>query len=130
MNMEIIYQLELPSFCRVVREKSTGIEFACKSVSKTLNIPNLAPDKQAQHITNIEREIKILKKLRGTLSVVHFKAAYEDDTDIHMVMEYCRGGELDHQVGRRVYTEEMVSVLLLYIQALIVFPRYAICFWN
>lgn len=28
--------------CRVVVERSSGIEFACKSVSKTLDIPNVS----------------------------------------------------------------------------------------
>lgn len=45
----------------------------------------------------------------GACSVVHFKGAWEDDESLHLVMEYCRGGELIHQVGRRAYSEEMVS---------------------
>ena len=76
---------------RVVIEKSTGLEYACKSIRKTLDIPNLSPEKQAQHLDSIDREAKILKRLRGTLSVVHFKGAWEDDVDVHLVMEYCRG---------------------------------------
>ena len=42
-------------------------------------------------------------------SVVYFKGAWEDDDDIHIVMEYCRGGELHHSIGLRSYTEESVS---------------------
>ncbi|KAL4853803.1 Calcium-dependent protein kinase 34 [Chlorella vulgaris] len=94
---------------RVVVERRSGIEFACKSVSKTLDIPNLSPQKQAQHLDNTKREITILTRLRGTLSVVHFKGAYEDDASIHMVMELCRGGELVHEIGRRPYTEQTVA---------------------
>lgn len=52
---------------RVVIERATGMEFACKSIKKRLNIPNLSVEKQAQHLDNIDREIQILKKLRGTL---------------------------------------------------------------
>ncbi len=51
-----------------------------------------AAAKQAQHLDNVKREIKILTRLRGTLSVVHFKGAYEDDQSIHLVMELCRRG--------------------------------------
>ena len=29
----------------------------------------------------------MLARLRGTLNVVHFKRAYEDDTHVHIVME-------------------------------------------
>jgi len=94
---------------KVVSERTTGIEFACKSVAKRLNIPNISPEKQAQHIDNIKREIRILTKLRGTLSVVHFKGAYEDPLFIHMVMELCTGGELHHTIGRRAYTEATIA---------------------
>jgi serine/threonine protein kinase len=52
---------------KVVVERSTGIEFACKSISKRLNVPNVSAEKQAQHLDNIDREVKILKRLRGTL---------------------------------------------------------------
>lgn len=52
---------------RVVTEKSNGEEYACKSVCKRLDIPNLSPAKQAQHIDNVKREIEILRRLRGTL---------------------------------------------------------------
>lgn len=94
---------------RVVIEKSTGQEFACKSIKKNLDIPNISSEKLAQHLDNIDREAKILKKLRGTLSVVHFKGAWEDDIDVHIVMEFCRGGELSHSIGIRVYTEATVA---------------------
>jgi len=42
-------------------------------------------------------------------SVVHFKGCWEDDTDIHLVMELCLGGELHHVIGQRMYTEETVA---------------------
>jgi calcium-dependent protein kinase len=93
----------------VVIEKSTGQEFACKSIKKNLDIPNISPERLAQHLDNIDRETKILKKLRGTLSVVHFKGAWEDDVDVHIVMEFCRGGELSHSIGMRMYTEATVA---------------------
>lgn len=96
----------------VAVEKSTGIEYACKSIKKNLDVTNVSPQKQEQHLLNIDREIKVLKLLKGTLSVVSFKGAWEDDRDIHIVMEYCRGGELYHSIGRQPYTEERVSVYM------------------
>lgn len=97
---------------RVAVEKNTGIEYACKSIKKLLDVTNVSPQKQEQHLLNIDREIKVLKLLKGTLSVVSFKGAWEDDRDIHIVMEYCRGGELYHSIGRQPYTEERVSVYM------------------
>lgn len=29
---------------------------------------------------------------------------YEDDTHVHMVLEYCKGGELHHRIGETVYS--------------------------
>lgn len=97
---------------RVVLEKSSGEEFACKSIKKKLDIPNVSAGKQAQYLDNIDREAQILRRLRGTLSVVAFKGIWEDDEMVHMVMEYCRGGELHHGIGVRVYTEEMVAKIM------------------
>lgn len=90
-------------------EKSSGKDFACKSIAKRLDIPNLSAAKQAAHIDNVKREITILQRLRGTLSVVEMRGAWEDDRDIHIVMELCRGGELEHELGRRPYSEKLVA---------------------
>jgi len=97
---------------RVVKEKSSGVEYACKSIKKRLNVIHVSRQKQEQHLANIDREIRVLKLLKGTLSVVSLKGVWEDDEDVHIVMEYCRGGELYHGIGRQPYTEERVSVYM------------------
>jgi hypothetical protein len=61
---------------RVVRSKTSGAEFACKSICKRLDVPNLPPIKQQQHLENIQREVLILRKLRGTLNVVHLEVRW------------------------------------------------------
>lgn len=93
---------------RVVRSRATGAEFACKTICKRLDIPNLPHAKQQQHLDNIKREVAILRKLRGTLNVVYLEDAYEDDEDVHIVQELCRGGELFHRIGKRHYSENTV----------------------
>jgi calcium-dependent protein kinase len=67
---------------RVVTSKATGAQFACKSICKRLDVPNLPAGKQLQHLENIKREVAILRKLRGTLNVVYLEDAYEDDDDV------------------------------------------------
>lgn len=42
---------------RVVTQRSNGAEFACKSICKRLDVPNLPPIKQQQHLENIKREV-------------------------------------------------------------------------
>ena len=96
-----------------VVERSTGLQYACKSIKKHLNVPNIAPAKIEQHLTNIDREVKVLKLLRGTLSVVNLKGAYEDDESVHIVMEYCKGGELYANLSKHgALTEAKVSVYM------------------
>lgn len=38
---------------------------------------------------------------------------FEDDEYVYIVMEYCKGGELFHEVGELRYTEDMVKGSLL-----------------
>lgn len=84
---------------RVVTSRDSGKEYACKSISKHLDVGNLSPAKQAAHLDNIRREVAVLARLRGTLNVVHLKRAYEDATHVHIVME----------VGRRLYLPTKLS---------------------
>ena len=93
---------------RVARDLKTGKEYACKSIPKELKLPGLSAARQAQHQDNIQKEVSMLKNLRGTLNVVHFRKAYEDEAYVHIVMELCTGGELLHRVGRKHYSEKTV----------------------
>lgn len=73
---------------KVVTEKETGKEYACKTICKMLEEQGVGGNKQKRHLDNVRREIAVLRRLRGTLNVAQFKQVYEDDTDIHIVMEY------------------------------------------
>lgn len=92
----------------MVNDKLTGKEYACKSIVKRLDVPNMSVSKQAAYLDNVKREIAVLRRLQGTLNVVQFFGAFEDDEHIHAVMEYCRGGELHNRIGRRHYSERVV----------------------
>ncbi len=96
---------------QVVRRFKSGKEFACKSIAKKLAVAGQAAAvaaKQVQHLDNIRREIAVMRKLRGTLNVVAVKEVYEDDAEVHIVMELCRGGELLSVAGKKRYTESLV----------------------
>ncbi|GAY68612.1 hypothetical protein CUMW_265480 [Citrus unshiu] len=80
-------------------ENSTGLQFACKSISKKKIIA-------AHERDDVRREVEIMRHLSGQPNIVQFKAAYEDDKCVHIVMEYCAGGELfDRIIARGHYSE-------------------------
>ena len=98
---------------RIATDRHTGTDFACKTIAKALDLPELSPARQAAHIANIQREVAVLQKLRGTLNVVALEGAWEDDAAIHIVMEYCRGGELLHSISSRPhYSEQTVASIM------------------
>jgi serine/threonine protein kinase len=54
---------------------------------------------------------QVMRRLRGSLNVAQLKGAFEDATDVHIVMEWCKGGELWHRIGRAHYSERTVGAL-------------------
>jgi calcium-dependent protein kinase len=102
---------------RVVTKKKNGKQYAAKSIKKVLEVPNLSIERQAAHLANIKREVSVLYRLRGTLNVVNFKEAWEDDDCVHIVMELCRGGELSHSLAKRHYSEKTVHISIEMLQS-------------
>uniref|UniRef100_A0A0A0LEV4 non-specific serine/threonine protein kinase n=1 Tax=Cucumis sativus TaxID=3659 RepID=A0A0A0LEV4_CUCSA len=86
-------------------EKSTGKEYACKSIAKR----KLAT---MEDVEDVRREIQIMHHLVGIPSIVSIKGAYEDAVAVHVVMELCEGGELfDRIVKLGHYTERQAAEL-------------------
>ena len=91
-----------------VRRKVSSETFACKEISKAMD-PSLAtPERQKRHVENIQREVAVLKTLKGSLNVVNLEAVYENDEKVYIIMECCFGGELIHTIGCRPYSEQTV----------------------
>ncbi|KAL1201416.1 Calcium-dependent protein kinase 1 [Cardamine amara subsp. amara] len=86
-------------------EKTTGKEFACKSIAKR----KLLTD---EDVEDVRREIQIMHHLAGHPNVISIKGAYEDVVAVHLVMECCAGGELfDRIIQRGHYTERKAAEL-------------------
>eukprot|EP00250_Pteridium_aquilinum_P009334 c18602_g2_i1 orf=2-937(-) len=86
-------------------EKSTGKEYACKSIAKRKLISE-------EDIDDVRREIHIMHHLSGHPNIVTIKGAYEDATSVHLVMELCAGGELfDRIIQRGHYSERKAAEL-------------------
>lgn len=86
-------------------EKSTGKEYACKSISKSKLLT-------VDDVEDVRREIQIMHHLSGNPNVISIKGAYEDSMAVHVVMELCSGGELfDRIVSRGRYSEKKAAML-------------------
>ncbi|GER57763.1 calcium-dependent protein kinase family protein [Striga asiatica] len=86
-------------------EISTGIEYACKSISKRKLISK-------EDVEDVRREIQIMHHLAGHKNIVTIKGAYEDPLYVHIVMELCAGGELfDRIIQRGHYSEQKAAEL-------------------
>ena len=85
------------------KDRKTGQELACKSISK--NKLRTAID-----IEDVRREVEIMRHLPKHPNIVTLKDTFEDDEDVHLVMELCEGGELfDRIVARGHYTERAAA---------------------
>ncbi|XP_073134214.1 calcium-dependent protein kinase 26-like [Henckelia pumila] len=86
-------------------EKSTGKEYACKSIAKRKLLSE-------EDVEDVRREIEIMHHLSGSPNVISIKGAYEDAVAVHVVMDLCQGGELfDRIVKRGHYSEKQAAEL-------------------
>uniref|UniRef100_A0A7C8YRZ0 non-specific serine/threonine protein kinase n=1 Tax=Opuntia streptacantha TaxID=393608 RepID=A0A7C8YRZ0_OPUST len=86
-------------------EKSTGLKYACKSISR-LKL------KHRKDVEDVKREILIMQYLSGQPNIVEFRGAYEDSNNLYVVMELCLGGELfDRIVAKGIFSEREAAVI-------------------
>ena len=86
-------------------ERATGRKYACKSVPKRKLV-------RRADIDDMRREITILQHLSGQPNVAEFKGAFEDADDVHVVMEFCSGGELfDRITAKGSYSERQAAAV-------------------
>lgn len=84
-------------------DKSTHVKYACKTISKKKL-------RTSVDIEDVRREVEIMKHLPRHLNIVTLKDTYEDNANVHLVMELCEGGELfDRIVARGHYTERAAA---------------------
>ncbi|KAM7515228.1 hypothetical protein LguiA_004811 [Lonicera macranthoides] len=87
-------------------EKSTGIDYACKSIAKRKLLCR-------DDYEDVWREIQIMHHLSEHPHVVRIKGTYEDNVFVHLVMELCGGGELfDRIVQKGQYSEHQAAQLM------------------
>ncbi|OMO90411.1 hypothetical protein CCACVL1_07374, partial [Corchorus capsularis] len=86
--------------------KSTGQNFACKSIPKRKLICQ-------EDYDDVWREIQIMHHLSEHPNVVRIRGTYEDQLSVHLIMELCEGGELfDRIVAKGHYSEREAAKLI------------------
>ncbi|XP_020223461.1 CDPK-related kinase 1 [Cajanus cajan] len=93
-----------------------GIDVAVKVIPKPKMTTAIA-------IEDVRREVKILRALTGHKNLVQFYEAYEDDDNVYIVMELCKGGELLDRILSRggKYSEEDARVVMIQILSVVAF---------
>jgi calcium-dependent protein kinase len=97
---------------RLIRDKNTLHMYAMKCIPKVLDDPSVSERKKLDHAGAIQREVDVMRRLRGCLNVASLEDVYEDEDTVYIVMEYCTGGELVHVIGEAHYTEQTVASFL------------------
>ncbi|XP_045793594.1 CDPK-related kinase 7-like [Trifolium pratense] len=93
-----------------------GLDVAVKVIPKSKMTTAIA-------IEDVRREVKILRALTGHKNLVQFYEAYEDDENVYVVMELCKGGELLDKILSRggKYSEEDARVVLIQILSVVAY---------
>ncbi|KAH0882002.1 hypothetical protein HID58_058098 [Brassica napus] len=87
-----------------------GQEVAVKVIPKSKMTTAIA-------IEDVSREVKILRALTGHKNLVQFYDAFEDDENVYIVMELCKGGELLDKILQRggKYSEDDAKQVMVQI---------------
>lgn len=92
---------------RIVTDRLSGTEYACKAIKKVLS--EASDKKKAGHIDSIKREVEVLRRLSGSLNIIRLVDVFEDDENVYIVQECCKGGELCDRIGEKHYSERTVG---------------------
>ena len=101
------------SRCLKVKNKITGVSFACKELSK----------KNLSDYKGLMAEVNLMIKLDHP-NIIKLYEVYENESYIYLIMEYCRGGELFDRVIAKTekgqqYTEKEAASLFKQIMSAI-----------
>jgi len=101
------------SRCLKVKNKITGVSFACKELSK----------KNLSDYKGLMAEVNLMIKLDHP-NIIKLYEVYENESYIYLIMEYCRGGELFDRIIAKTekgqqYTEKEAASLFKQIMSAI-----------
>ncbi|CAI7791932.1 unnamed protein product [Closterium sp. NIES-54] len=85
--------------------RATGEVLACKTILKDRLLTESARE-------DVRREVAIMQTVAGHPGVVQLRTVFEDESEIHLIMELCEGGELFDEVVRRKKLPEKEAALI------------------
>ncbi|CAH2058569.1 unnamed protein product [Thlaspi arvense] len=93
-----------------------GQEVAVKVIPKSKMTTAIA-------IEDVSREVRILRALTGHQNLVQFYDAFEDDENVYIVMELCKGGELLDKILQRggKYSEDDAKKVMVQILSVVAY---------
>ncbi|XP_004144329.1 CDPK-related kinase 1 [Cucumis sativus] len=104
--------------CKAKAKKGSlkGRNVAVKIIPKSKMTTTIA-------VEDVKREVKILQALNGHKNLVQFHGAFEDDTNVYIIMELCEGGELLDRMLLRggIYSEEGAKMVLVQVLSAVAF---------
>lgn len=74
-------------------------------------------------IEDVRREVKILRALTGHKNLIQFYDAYEDEGNVYVVMELCKGGELLDRILSRggKFSEDEAKTVMVQILSVVAY---------
>ncbi|KAK9823598.1 hypothetical protein WJX72_004124 [[Myrmecia] bisecta] len=93
---------------REATEKRTGRKFACKTVPK---IPKRGIG-TPRYLLKIQTEVDAMEQLGGSLDAVSLQDVYEDDENVHIVMELCLGGGILERIKSHKFSEKRIADII------------------
>lgn len=86
--------------------RATGEKRACKCIAKAKLVGE-------EDLEDVRREVQVLQMVGKHENVAELLGVYEDQRNVYLVLELCKGGELfDRIVSKGTFSERMVRKLL------------------
>ncbi|KAK9836887.1 hypothetical protein WJX74_010460 [Apatococcus lobatus] len=95
---------------RTVTHKGNKRKYACKTIPKVPKRGDCTP----RYLLKIQQEVDAMEQLGVSLDAVYLKDVYEDDENVHLVMELCLGGGIldQYNCGGASYTEKRIASII------------------
>ncbi|KAK9826177.1 hypothetical protein WJX81_003662 [Elliptochloris bilobata] len=93
---------------REATELKTRRRYACKTIPKVPKRAGSTP----RYLLKLQTEVDAMQQLGPSLDAVYLKDVFEDDENIHLVMELCEGGGILDRMKGGEFTEARIAAII------------------